>query len=142
MKNLFLILLFSSFFYHVNGQEIGLRFGEMAGNNIAIDGIFNFKNGRLHTDISFGDGVGIDVIYDFIHNPILESSNIYYYVGIGVTTLIHDDFELGATGEAGFEFRFNSIPFVFGLDYRPSIIIIGNSTFHWNGFGLNMRYVF
>ena len=142
MKKLLFFLLISSFFYTLSAQEIGLRFGEMAGNNIAIDGTLNFNTGRLHSDISFGDGVGIDVIYDFMFSPIKESSNIYYYVGIGVTSLIHSDFELGATGEAGFELRFKSIPFVLGLDYRPSIMVIGNSTFHWNGFGVNMRYVF
>ena len=142
MKKLFLILLISPFFYSLSAQEIGLRFGEMAGNNIAIDGTFDFKVGRLHTDISFGEGVGIDIIYDFMYNPIMESSNIYYYVGMGVISLIHSDFELGATGEAGIELRFRTIPFVLGIDYRPSIIVIGNTNFHWNGFGFNMRYVF
>jgi hypothetical protein len=142
MKKLLLILLMSPFFYSLSAQEIGLRFGEMAGNNIAIDGIFDFKVGRLHTDISFGEGVGIDIIYDFMYNPIMESSNIYYYVGMGVISLIHSDFELGATGEAGIELRFRTIPFVLGIDYRPSIIVIGNTDFHWNGFGLNMRYIF
>ena len=142
MKKLFLILLISPFFYSLSAQEIGLRFGEMAGNNIAIDGTFDFKVGRLHTDISFGEGVGIDIIYDFMYNPIMESSNIYYYVGMGVISLIHSDFELGATGEAGIELRFRTIPFVLGIDYRPSIIVIGNTDFHWNGFGFNMRYVF
>ena len=142
MKKLLLILMISPFFYSLSAQEIGLRFGEMAGNNIAIDGTFDFKVGRLHTDISFGEGVGIDIIYDFMYNPIMESSNIYYYVGMGVISLIHSDFELGATGEAGIELRFKTIPFVLGIDYRPSIIVIGNTDFHWNGFGLNMRYVF
>ena len=142
MKKLFLILLISPFFYSLSAQEIGLRFGEMAGNNIAIDGTFDFKVGRLHTDVSFGEGVGIDIIYDFMYSPIMESSNIYYYVGMGVISLIHSDFELGATGEAGIELRFRTIPFVLGIDYRPSIIVIGNTDFHWNGFGLNMRYVF
>ena len=142
MKKFLFFLLLSPFFYSVNAQEVGLRFGEMIGNNIAIDAVLNFKTSRLHTDISFGDGVGIDVMYDFIYNPILESSNLYYYVGVGVVSLIHSDFELGASGEAGFELRFKSIPFVLGLDYRPSIVVIGNTNFHWNGFGLNMRYVF
>ena len=142
MKKLLFILLAAPFFYSVNAQELGLRFGEMAGNNIAIDGVLNFKNSRLHTDISFGDGVGIDIIYDFIYSPINASSKMYYYVGIGVISLIHSDFELGATGEVGFEYRFNGIPIVLGMDYRPSIIVIGSTDFHWNGFGVNMRYVF
>ncbi len=142
MKKLLFLLLISPIFYSLSAQELGLRFGEMAGNNIAIDGVLNFKTGRLHTDISFGEGVGVDIIYDFIYNPIKESSNIYYYVGIGIASLIYSDFELGATGEAGLELRFNSIPIVLGLDYRPSIMVIGNTDFHWNGFGVNIRYVF
>ncbi len=142
MKQLFLIGFIISFFSSVNAQELGLRFGEMTGNNIAIDGILNFKTSRLHTDISFGDGVGVDIIYDFIYSPISTASKMYYYVGMGVVTLFYSEFEMGATGEVGFEYRFDGIPFVIGLDYRPSIIVIGSTNFHWNGFGVNMRYVF
>ena len=142
MKRLLFVLLISSFYSSLNAQELGLRFGEMTGNNIAIDGILNFKTSRLHTDISFGDGVGVDIIYDFIYSPLMQSSNLYYYAGIGVVTLFYSDFEMGATGEAGIEMRFKSLPIVLGIDYRPSIIIIGSTNFHWNGFGLNVRYAF
>ncbi len=142
MKKLLFILFISPFLFSLNAQELGLRFGEMTGNNIAIDGILNFKTSRLHTDISFGDGVGVDIIYDFIYSPISASSNMYYYLGMGVVTLFYSEFEMGATGEVGFEYRFDGIPFVIGLDYRPSIIVIGSTNFHWNGFGVNMRYVF
>ena len=114
----------------------------MAGNNIAIDGVIDWKESRLHGDISFGDGVGIEVIYDFIVKPINDLPDFYYYLGIGATTLLHDDFELGAAGEIGIEYRFPNAPLSLSLDYRPSIIIIETTDFHWDGLGLNFRYVF
>ncbi len=122
-------------------QEAGLRFGEMAGNNIAIDGVYNFENSRIHGDISFGEGVGIDVIYDFVLKPITGAENLYYYLGIGITTLFHSDYELGGVGEAGIEYRFPNVPLTLSLDYRPAIIVVEKTDFHWNGFGLNLRYV-
>lgn len=141
MKNLFYILLFSPLFCIINAQEAGIRFGEMAGNNVAIDGVYNFKEGRVHADIAFGKSVGIDVVYDFIVKPINGIDDFYYYLGIGLTTLIQSDFELGATAEVGIEYRFPKSPLTLSLDYRPAIIVIESTDFHWYGFGLNLRYV-
>lgn len=128
-------------FYSVNAQEIGVRFGEMAGNNVGIDAALRFNNSRLHTSVSFGEGVGLDVIYDFVYSPMTKTPKFYYYMGIGLTTLFYSDFELGAVGEIGFEYRFKDTPLVLGLDYRPSVIIIEKTAFHWNGFGFNIRYI-
>ena len=141
MKKLFYLLLFSPFFYTLSAQEAGLRFGEMSGNNIAIDGVYNFKVSRVHADISFGEGVGIDVVYDFVLNPIIGVDHLYYYLGIGITTLIQSDYELGGVGEVGIEYRFPNLPLTLSLDYRPAIIVLEKTDFHWNGFGLNLRYI-
>ena len=140
-KGILFLISFVFFSNVINSQEAGLRFGEMAGNNIAIDGVYNFKDSRIHGDISFGEGVGIDVVYDFVLNPITGVDNLYYYLGIGITTLIQSDYELGGVGEVGIEYRFPNIPLTLSLDYRPAIIVIEKSDFHWNGFGLNLRYV-
>jgi len=141
MKKLFYILLFSPLFCTINAQEVGIRFGEMAGNNVAIDGVYNFKEGRVHADITFGKSVGIYVVYDFIVKPIHGIDDFYYYLGIGLTTLIQSDFELGAAAEVGIEYRFPKSPLTLSLDYRPTIVIIESTDFHWYGFGLNLRYV-
>ena len=42
-------------------QELGVRFGDVSGGNVAIDGIIGIGSwSRVHADVSFGDGVGID----------------------------------------------------------------------------------
>lgn len=108
-------------------QEVGLRFGEFVDNNIAIDAVFDFDGKRIHADASFGEYyLGVTAIYDFIHAPI-EASNFYYYVGAGATTSLplksDAGFWLGATGEAGVEYKFD-FPMVIGMDYRPTLYLI------------------
>lgn len=54
-KSLYLMifLMFSS--YLLTAQEIGIRFGDMYGNNIAIDATIPIKEKRIHTTVSFGE---------------------------------------------------------------------------------------
>lgn len=128
-------------FSFVQAQEIGIRLGEMAGNNIAIDGVYDLKDARVHANIIFGKGVGIDVIYDFIYKPFTGSPHFYYYLGMGITTLFRSEYELGVAAEAGIAYQFLNLPLSLSLDYRPSIIVLKTNNYHWNGFGLNFRYV-
>ncbi|MCF6222314.1 MAG: hypothetical protein L3J34_01170 [Flavobacteriaceae bacterium] len=141
MKKLLFILILCPFFNFLIAQEIGIRLGEMAGNNVAIDAVYPLKEGRIHGNIIFGNGVGIDVIYDFIYKPIQGLPNFHYYLGIGITTLFKSDYELGAATEVGIAYQFTGSPLTLSLDYRPSIIVLESTIFHWNGFGLNFRYV-
>jgi hypothetical protein len=142
MKKIILIIVIGLFYYNVSSQEIGVRFGEFAGNNVAIDGVFAWKTSRVHADVTFGDGVGIDALYDFIVQPFDGADNLYYYIGAGVTTYFGDDFQLGAVAEAGLEYRFPTVPIALGIDYRPSFIIVEETDFDFGGFGFNARYVF
>lgn len=125
----------------VSSQEIGVRFGEVTGNNIAIDGAFNFKSSRIHANVSFGDGVGIDALYDFIYKLLGEEA-INWYAGVGASTYIEDDFYIGVSGEIGLEYIFKEVPIVLGIDYRPTFWIIEDTDFKWDGFGINVRYKF
>lgn len=126
----------------INAQEIGLRFGEVTGNNIAIDGVFDFEGSRIHANVSFGDdGVGIDALYDFIYKPLGEEA-INWYAGVGASTYIEDELNLGVSGEIGLEYVFKEAPIVIGLDYRPTLWIIDDTNFRWKGFGINVRYKF
>jgi hypothetical protein len=142
MKKLFFILIMSPLFCDLNAQEVGIRFGDMAGNNVAIDAVFSWKESRVHADISFGNAVGLDVIYDFVFKPVVEIEHLYYYMGVGLTTIIGDEFKFGAIGEVGVEYRFPNSPIVLGLDYKPAIIIIDETDFLWGNFGINARYIF
>ena len=142
MKKLILVLFITAMLTGLaTAQEVGVRFGDIVGNNVAIDGVFDFKGKRIHADVSFGDGVGIEALYDFIVKP-LEGEAFYYYIGAGAFTWLGDPFALGVLGELGLEYRFNNVPIALGLDWRPSFRIINDTKFHFDRFGLNVRWVF
>lgn len=137
---LFCILVF--FGYQLSAQEIGIRFGDMYGNNIGIDATIPIKNKRIHTTVSFGNNVGLDVLYDFAVESIFRSPDLRYYAGVGLTTLFASEFKLGVMGELGIEYSFPRTPVSLGLDYRPAIIVVENMDFIYGNFGLNVRYRF
>lgn len=123
-------------------QEIGARFGDVLGNNIAVDAVFKTgKFNRLHADVSFGSGVGVEVLWDFLYRP-LGGEAFNWYVGAGPSALFDDPFFLGISGEAGLEYRFNSVPIVLGVDWRPTFFILEETDFRSGGFGFNARFVF
>ncbi|WP_346855841.1 hypothetical protein [uncultured Draconibacterium sp.] len=143
MKKVLLVLAiaFASVAFS-NAQELGVRFGDISGGNVAIDGIFSTGQfSRVHADLSIGDGVGIDLIWDFLYRPLGDEA-FNWYVGVGPYMQIDDPFWLGVAGEIGMEYRFNSVPIALGIDYRPSISIIEETDFHPGGFGFNIRYRF
>ena len=56
-------------------QEIGIRGGDLSGGNIALDAaILTGDFSRIHADISFGEDIGIDVIWNFIYRPLVDES--------------------------------------------------------------------
>ena len=142
MKNLGFLLFFLVCCLQLEAQEVGLRFGDMDGNNIAIDAVIPIKQRRIHTSVSFGDNVGLDVLYDFVVAPVFKNSGFNYYAGIGLTSLFASEFKLGVMGELGFEYRFRSVPLVAGLDYRPAVIVVEKMDFVYANFGFNFRYRF
>lgn len=124
-------------------QELGIRFGNALGNksSAAIDGVFSLgKFSRIHADVSFGNGIGVEALWDFLYRP-LSDSPFNWYVGAGPSAFLGDPFALGASGEIGLEYRFKDAPIALGLDYRPTFIIIETTNFT-NSFGFNARYVF
>jgi hypothetical protein len=126
-----------------HSQEIGARFGGALGNkgSVALDAVFSVgKFSRVHSDVSFGNGIGIEALWDFIYRPISDSP-INYYIGVGPSLYLGDPFLLGAAGEAGIEYRFDGAPIALGLDFRPTFIIVENTDFY-GGFGFNVRYIF
>ena len=125
------------------GQELGIRFGNALGNNnsVAVDGVFALGQfSRIHADVSFGNGVALEALWDFLYRPI-PNSPINWYVGVGPSLYLSNPFALGASGEIGLEYRFKEIPMAIGLDYRPTFVIVEKTDFV-NSFGLNIRYVF
>lgn len=143
MKNFILSALLFGALQFGNAQEIGIRFGDVARNNVALDAVFaTGKFNRIHADISFGgDGVGVDALWDFLYKP-LGGESFNWYVGAGPSMSIDDDFWFGVSGEIGLEYRFKGAPIALGIDYRPTFWIVDESDFHAGGFGCNVRYVF
>lgn len=143
MKKIVLILsiVFAGIVYS-NAQEVGLRFGDVTGGNVAIDAVFSLGEfTRIHADASFGNGFGIDALWDFMYRP-LGSEAFHWYTGVGAYTLIGSNFKLGAVGEIGLEYRFNGVPLALGADWRPYLEIIDNTSMGFDNFGLNIRWVF
>ena len=106
-----------------NAQELGLRFGDVSGGNVAIDGIFSTGDfSRLHADVSFGSGLGVDLLWDFIYQP-LGNEALNWYAGAGPFVFIGESLTLGAVGELGLEYHFNEIPLALGADVITSYSI-------------------
>ena len=144
MKKFLLIVAVIIASYSYSGaQELGVRFGDVSGGNVAVDGIFGTGEfNRIHADVSFGNkGVGVDVLWDFLYRP-LGGEAFNWYAGVGPYIIIGDVFDLGIAGEIGLEYRFNTVPIALGVDWRPMFEIIDNTDFHAGGFGFNVRYVF
>lgn len=65
-----------------NAQELGVRFGDVSGGSVAVDGVFSTsKFSRIHADVSFGNGAGIDILWDFLYRP-LPGEAFNWYVGV------------------------------------------------------------
>lgn len=125
-----------------NAQEIGVRFGEVTGGNVALDAVFSTsKFSRLHGDVSFGEGVGIDLLWDLLYRP-LGGEAFNWYLGFGPYAFLGSPFKLGIAAEAGLEYHFNAAPIAIGADWRPRLRLIDNTDFIWGGFGFNVRFTF
>ncbi len=130
------------FAHSAYSQEVGIRFGNALANknSVALDGVFALgKFSRIHADVSFGNGVGVEALWDFLYRPI-PNSPINWYVGVGPALYLGTPFGLGASGEVGIEYRFDDVPLVLGLDFRPTFVLVEKTDFVAN-FGFNVRYV-
>ena len=141
-KNVLVVLLIFAGAYAAMGQEVGIRFGDVNGSNAAVDGIFSTgRFSRIHADVSFSSGIGVDALWDFLYRPI-DEEEFFWYVGAGPFIFLGDDFALGAAGEIGIEYHFMQAPVALGLDWRPYFRIMDNTDVFFGGFGFNVRYVF
>lgn len=124
-------------------QEVGIRFGNVNGNNVAVDGVFALGEfSRVHADVSFGnDGVGIDALWNPVYDNI-STSDFKWYAGFGPSLFLADNFKFGVAGEIGAEYPFADVPITIGLDWRPYFILVEDTSFDAGGFGLNIRWRF
>jgi len=143
MRKIFVVVaLILAYNISASAQELGIRLGNVSAGNASIDAVFNTsKFSRIHTDLSIGHGVGIDVLWDFISRPLGEEA-FTWYLGAGPFMQIDDPFWFGVAGEIGLEYRFKGAPIAIGADWRPAFSIVESTDLYLEGFGFNIRYVF
>ena len=126
-----------------SAQELGVRFGEIIGGNVAVDALFTTSDfSMVHADVSFGGGgVGVEALWDFVYRP-LGNIPMNWYMGAGPSAYLGNDFLLGASGELGLSYKIPDVPISISADWRPTFILVDTSTFAGDRFGLNLRYVF
>jgi len=145
-KGFITILILFSATILTNAQELGIRAGAYSGNGgVAADAVFaTSKFSRVHMDLSFGQGVGTDVLFDFLYRPV-GGEAFNWYMGVGPYAYLPFDasgnIALGAVGEIGLLYAFNSIPFTLSVDWRPYFRLIQTTDIFYGGFGVNIRYV-
>lgn len=142
-KLLFFALLTFGIFVSSNAQELGVRFGDVTGGNVALDALFTTSDfSMVHADVSFGNGgVGVDLLWDFVYRP-LGDIPMNWYLGAGPVAFVGNDFILGGAGELGLAYKIPDVPISISADWRPTFVLIDTSTFVGDRFGLNLRYVF
>lgn len=141
-KTLLILAITFGAFASAFSQEVGLRFGDVTGGNVGVDAVFSTgKFNRIHADVSFGNGLGIDVLWDMFVQP-LGGEAFNWYIGVGPYTFIGNNFALGAVGELGLEYHFKDVPLALGGDWRPYFRLIDNTDVGINNFGVNLRWVF
>jgi hypothetical protein len=143
MKKILTVLAFVFMYSFSNAQELGIRFGDVLKNDVAVDALISIgKFSRVHADVSFGNhGVGLEALWDFMYRP-LGGEAFNWYVGVGPSMAIDDPFLLGVSGEIGLAYTFNNVPISLSADWRPTFFIIEDTDFSTGGFGVNARYVF
>ena len=87
-KGILFSLIFAGLFFCTitsQAQELGLRFGHINGNNVAVDGIFSTgKYSRVHANVSFGNnGLGLDALWNPIYDEIPDIHNPMIIAGFG-----------------------------------------------------------
>ena len=75
MKKLLVICAFITFSKAATAQEVGVRFGDVLGNNVALDLLLNTGASNLHADISFGSDVGLELLWQFFVEPLSADEN-------------------------------------------------------------------
>ncbi len=137
------ILIFAALFFGAittQAQELGLRFGHINGNDVALDAIFSTGEfSRVHGNLSFGqNGLGLDALWNPIYDDIPDT-DFKWYAGFGPSVYLSDNFRLGAAGEVGVEYAFPEVPITLGLDFRPYLFLVEVTEFK-AGFGFNVRW--
>lgn len=167
MRIIFLIILMNLTLFSAAQeyrQQIGLRGGFTSGVSYklfkdelkALEGILSYRDNGIqltaiietykpvylkHTDkVHFFSGLGAHIGYTAGYNNFWLEDRIFRsnYHGNTFRPV------LGLDAILGFEYRFNQIPFVLGIDYKPYFELFGQNFFSLNlwDIGISIKYSF
>jgi hypothetical protein len=146
-------------------QYLGVRGGISSGISYkifkdeftAFEGILSYRSGGIQL---------IALIEAYKPVYLKHSDKVYFYSGMGVhlgykgwekNTLLgssvfsdhritYEKYSpvIGLDGILGFEYRFESVPLIIALDYKPFFELFGQNFFnlHISDFGFSVKYVF
>lgn len=125
------------------GYFNGLTVKHFVGEKAAFEGILSSR----------WRGFQVTGLYE-IHNQAFNTSRLNWYYGFGAHLGFWDGNRtkwgdantnytvVGIDGILGMEYNFVEVPFNIGLDWKPSMNLIGYSGFWGDGGALSIRYIF
>ena len=125
------------------GYFNGLTIKHFLGNKAAFEGIISSR----------WRGLQVTGLYE-IHNEAFNTSRLKWYYGVGGHIGFWDGNRtkwgdngtnytvIGIDGILGMEYSFNEIPFNLGIDWKPSLNLVGYSGYWGDGGAISLRYIF
>ncbi len=148
MKKIILsVLILSGSLPFISAQEntLGLKIGY--GIDLSYQRVLTYDN-RLEIDLglsgfNFDDPrLYVSGLYHWVWDLSQLAPGFTWYAGPGAGIGIYDDsFSLRALGQVGIEYNFD-FPLQLTLDWTPSLMIIPDVKFGFEGFALGVRYKF
>lgn len=148
MKRIIFLTLLSLMGTLALGQNYSLSAGVRLGVPSGISAkYFVTETESLEGIASFhSKGFLLTGLYVF-HRPIRQVPDLSWFIGGGAHAGVWDNvdkastFYLGVDFDLGLEYKIPSVPFTAGIDWKPSINIVGDD-FWWPGGGaLSFRYI-
>lgn len=141
-----LVVVFASLsFAKAQDNAIGLRFGW--GTEVSFQRMLNDSK-RIELDLGLwgldfdNPSLFLSGIYHWVFDLSQLADGFKWYVGPGAGIgLYSKDFSVRALGQLGIEYNFK-FPLQLSLDWSPTLIIIPDVDFGFQGVSLGVRYKF
>jgi hypothetical protein len=145
MKKVLITLTFGLLIFNLAGAQdyktgVGLRAGIY--NGLTVKHFIKTRaalEGLLYTPLN-RSGIEITGLYE-VHNNAFDVDRLNWYFGAGGHIGMYGDAALGLDLILGIEYNIKEIPINIGIDWKPGINLIGDSS-HWaEGGALSIRYI-
>jgi len=150
MKNLAVVLFFTSLFTNLQAQKIvggewsvGPRFGGSSGISLKKHSASNKSAFELVAANAFDkkiEGFSLTALYQKLA-PLNENGQLSAFYGGGINLNFKDQTKFGVSGIIGFDWRLKKAPLTLQLDWLPSWYFINESYFSGINGAFTIRYV-